>query len=42
MCLKELATLFSHMTQETGWKIPGATVPQGHAGAGQIVQEEWR
>jgi len=30
------------MTQETGRKVPGATVPQGNAGANEIVKEEWR
>jgi hypothetical protein len=27
VCLKELATLFAHMAQETGWHVAGATVP---------------
>ena len=30
------------MAQETGWHVAGATVPQGYAGDGQIVLEEWR
>ena len=42
ICLKELATLFAHMAQETGWHVAGAAVPKGYAGEGQIVLEEWR
>jgi chitodextrinase len=42
MCMKELATLFAHFSQETGYHGPGAAAPVGTAGEGEIVQEEWR
>jgi chitodextrinase len=42
VCKKEIATLFAHFAQETGYHTAGATAPTNTAGAGQLVSEEWR